>query len=689
MALRHWSRMCCRRRSVVAFAFFFILSVVMISDLPPLPEENHNLSQRSLRSTRRGHHWAPSEPLHPLPLDLHQGTRKKRHAKEPAERQKHQRASSVQHRGSGVHLGAGMVESRWSGGSFQQKEGEGEGGDTGRVQNRRGAIQHREVGIGSQHKEGKHGSGVQHQAEGARIRGKHREDEDLHRVQQINAGVQHNHKRRDTHKASMKSPKGNNTTGVSQRTSESTFHREKWPHPQRTDTRSGRDTIIPIQLPPPRQRSQGANKAEVRVSTQNHPKDLESSKHASSADKRSGEGHAAKAVSPHQAGKGMTRRDPRTQENQEENRKRQSPSLVRMEGNRSSVGAEVEKFSWCEKLSEETFIDRGNRSIRTTAQPLPWLSEDDIRKMELLSSGTVVSKARVPSHGQVLQVGLRNRGASLSGSASQHESHCQQGLCALIKRPDDWYEVFAFHLDRVLGLNRSLPAVSRSFHSDLLPYRYTSGSVRPVVWWDPDIQHLADDDNDQNSFSLTWPQYQALLKAHCGSKGAPSNSSTCIGVHHSEWGRLALFDFLLQVSDRLDRYCCGFEPDPSESCVENLLHVKCRSPKDLVLVHILVRKADPSRLVFIDNAGRPQHPHDNLNLRLVEGIKEFPEKAVAVLQSGCLESMLLRSLYTDREFWESRGGVLGLRPLIHVLQKRGEVLLRHIQDKKLRVSRDA
>ncbi|KAJ8288210.1 hypothetical protein COCON_G00008690 [Conger conger] len=352
------------------------------------------------------------------------------------------------------------------------------------------------------------------------------------------------------------------------------------------------------------------------------------------------------------------------------------------------MGDVVEKFDWCEKLGEETFPEGGTRSIRSAAGPLPWLSEDDIRKMELLSSGTVVSKARVPSHGQVLQVGLRQGGASLGSSPSQHESHCQQGLCALIKRPDDWYEVFAFHLDRVLGLNRSLPTVSRSFHSDLLPYRYTSGSARPVVWWAPDIQHLADDDNDQNSFSLTWPQYQALLKAHCSRKGAPTNSSSCLGVHHSEWGRLALFDFLLQVSDRLDRYCCGFEPDPSESCVENLLHIKCRSPKDLVLVHILVRKGDPSRLVFIDNAGRPQHPHDNLNFRLVEGIKEFPERAVSVLQSGCLESMLLRSLYTDREFWESQGGVLGLRPLIHVLQKRGEVLLHHIQDKKLRLSRD-
>lgn len=47
--------------------------------------------------------------------------------------------------------------------------------------------------------------------------------------------------------------------------------------------------------------------------------------------------------------------------------------------------------------------------------------------------------------------------------------------------------------------------------------------------------------------------------------------------------------FVLQVNDRLDRYCCGFIPDPAELCVENLLYAKCANTKDLLLVHILVR----------------------------------------------------------------------------------------------------
>nr|XP_019946685.1 PREDICTED: protein FAM198A [Paralichthys olivaceus] len=341
-------------------------------------------------------------------------------------------------------------------------------------------------------------------------------------------------------------------------------------------------------------------------------------------------------------------------------RKNQRSLDHRKASSKAEAAVKTDDSSWCQRFTERDFPDRDHRRVRIGPQPLPWLSHDDIQKMELLAGGEVVSKARVPAHGQVLQVALeplahqkeplQMRDSPQHRHGQRHpESHserCQQGRCSLIKRTDDWFEVFAFHLDRVLGLNRSLPAVLRTFHSDILPYRYIRGTPRPVLWWDPDIQHLTDRDNDQNSVPLSWVQYQKLLLLHCG-RDTDLRSAPCVGVHHSEWGRLALFDFLLQV-----------------------------------------RKADPSRLVFIDNAGRPQQSTDNLNFRLVEGIDEFPEKAVSVLQSGCLESLLLRSLYTDREFWDSQGGVSGLRPLIHMVQQRGKILLQHIRDRKLQLKRD-
>ncbi|XP_055359444.1 uncharacterized protein gask1a isoform X2 [Betta splendens] len=347
---------------------------------------------------------------------------------------------------------------------------------------------------------------------------------------------------------------------------------------------------------------------------------------------------------------------------------------------------------WCRNMTEQEFTDSdhgGGIRFSKDLWPLPWFSEDDLRKMGLLAGGEVVSTARVPAHGQVLQVALdppahhQMRNAPGQGPPQTHKERCRQGHCALTKRTEDWFEVFAFHLDRVLGLNRSLPAVLRTFNSDILPYRYTSGAPRPVVWWDPDIQHLSDTDNDQNSIPISWVQYQKLLQVHCGSR-TELRSAPCVGVHHSEWGRLALFDFLLQVNDRLDRYCCGFTPDPADVCVENSLNTKCGNTKELLLVHILVRKGDPSRLVFIDNAGRTQQSSDNLNFRLVEGIDEFPEHAVSLLQSGCLGKLLLCSLHSDKEFWESQGGTTGLRPLINKVEERGKILLQHIRDKKIR-----
>ncbi|XP_029796712.1 Golgi-associated kinase 1A isoform X1 [Suricata suricatta] len=342
-----------------------------------------------------------------------------------------------------------------------------------------------------------------------------------------------------------------------------------------------------------------------------------------------------------------------------------------------SVG-ELQGSVWCKAESPGLLT-----GLRTGGQVPPWLTEHDLQMLQLLAQGEVVGKARVPGHGQVLQVGFSSDGAFQDVSSGL--SHlCSQGLCGLIKRPGDLLEVLAFHVDRVLGLRRSLPAVARNFQSSLLPYRYTDGSTRPIIWWAPDVQHLGDPDDDQNSLSLGWLQYQALLARGCG---WPSQAP-CLGLRHAEWACLALFDFLLQVHDRLDRYCCGFEPEPSDPCVEEGLREKCRNPGELRLVHILVRSSDPSRLVYIDNAGDLQHPEDKLNFRLLEGIDGFPESAVKVLASGCLQNVLLASLQTDPVFWQSQGGRQGLRQVLRTLERRGQVLLEHIQKHNLTLFKD-
>lgn len=202
------------------------------------------------------------------------------------------------------------------------------------------------------------------------------------------------------------------------------------------------------------------------------------------------------------------------------------------------------------RLQQEQASGRSRKQRGMERDTAPWLSADDLQKMWLLSSGQVVSKTRVPAHGQIMRVRLRAVGdakgdAKGNISAASPEGNCQDGSCGLIKRPGDLYEVLAFHLDRVLGLNRSLPAVARRFSSRLLPYSYTDGALRPIIWWAPDLQHLEDANNDQNSCALGWLQYQEMLQPHRPMLVA--RDAPCSSIPHSEWSRLALFDFLLQV----------------------------------------------------------------------------------------------------------------------------------------------
>lgn len=93
-------------------------------------------------------------------------------------------------------------------------------------------------------------------------------------------------------------------------------------------------------------------------------------------------------------------------------------------------------------------------------------------------------------------------------------------------------------------------------------------------------------------------------------------------------------------------------------------------------------------MVYIDNAGNLQHPEDKLNFRLLEGIDGFPESAVKVLASGCLQNLLFKSLQMDQVFWESQGGAAGLKHVLETLESRGQILLRHIKKHNLTLFRD-
>ncbi|XP_061690826.1 Golgi-associated kinase 1B [Syngnathoides biaculeatus] len=290
-------------------------------------------------------------------------------------------------------------------------------------------------------------------------------------------------------------------------------------------------------------------------------------------------------------------------------------------------------------------------SIRIYSRtPPPWLSARDVATMRALAGAKVlrVQQARGAPWPLLLFEG--------TGPGEPNAA------CGLARAPGDSAEVFAFHLDRVLGLNRTLPAVSRK-----LAFLH-NGQPSPVAAWESSL--------DPDGVSLTWAEYQRSLRQRCWIRNvAPKPGSGCSAVHHYEWSKVALFDFLLQIHNRLDPSCCGFSPREQDECREPGRRFECTRGDDVRLANVARRRHDPRRLVLTVNKGHFDRGEDNLDFRVLEGIKELPESAVAVLRSGKLREKLLQSLFLDRTYWESRGGRPGIDELIDVIERRARILL--------------
>ncbi|XP_074530495.1 Golgi-associated kinase 1B [Halichoeres trimaculatus] len=320
-------------------------------------------------------------------------------------------------------------------------------------------------------------------------------------------------------------------------------------------------------------------------------------------------------------------------------------------------------------------------SIRIYSQRAPpWLSTQDVTAMRFLADAKVLRVKEV-SHGDSSSFLIfeGETGDSLTDQKYTERHDVCGGRCGVINSPVDNTEVFAFHLDRVLGLNRTLPAVSRKFSF------LHDGQPCPVVSWDASIypEGLA---AGSSAVRLTWGEYQSSLKQRCWLKNiTPKPDSGCSSVHHYEWSKLALFDFLLQINSRLDQSCCGFRPRLEDVCVKLRRHAECVDQKHTQLANIVHRGHDPRHLVFTNNKGFFDRNEDNLDFRLLEGIKELPELAVSVLRSRKLREKLLQSLFLDQTYWESQGGRQGIDKLIDVIERRAKVLLTYINAHGIKV----
>lgn len=333
------------------------------------------------------------------------------------------------------------------------------------------------------------------------------------------------------------------------------------------------------------------------------------------------------------------------------------------------------------KSHRDAQADSHISSIRIYSQRAPpWLSPQDVRAMRFLADAEVL-RIREVSHRDsqsFLIFEVEKSVSPINQKHSQLKDTCG-GQCGVIHSPVDTTEVFAFHLDRVLGLNRTLPAVSRKFSF------LHDGQPCPVVSWDASLypEGLA---AGRSMVRLTWGAYQSSLKQRCWHKNiSPKPDSGCSTVHHYEWSKLALFDFLLQIHNRLDQSCCGFRPRLEDECVVLGHHADCRDQSHIQLTNIMHRGHDPRHLVFTNNKGFFDRNEDNLDFRLLEGIKELPEQAVSVLRSKRLREKLLQSLFLDETYWESQGGRQGIDKLIDVIERRAKVLLTYINAHGIKV----
>lgn len=114
-------------------------------------------------------------------------------------------------------------------------------------------------------------------------------------------------------------------------------------------------------------------------------------------------------------------------------------------------------------------------SIRIYSQKAPpWFSPEDVKAMRFLADAKVVRMKKMP-HEDFSSLLTFESKAGGNHKLLEGSNLCG-GQCGVIGSPVDNTEVFAFHLDRVLGLNRTLPAVSRKFsflygrsHNKILP----------------------------------------------------------------------------------------------------------------------------------------------------------------------------------------------------------------------------
>ncbi|XP_071843731.1 Golgi-associated kinase 1B-like isoform X2 [Apostichopus japonicus] len=307
------------------------------------------------------------------------------------------------------------------------------------------------------------------------------------------------------------------------------------------------------------------------------------------------------------------------------------------------------------------------RTIQFYAQP-PWLNNRDVGIMRLLSEGVVQRRIGL-SQNRSTEYLLYLENVTEDGTHLENNSvpvRIRTCVDAISLSCKEWPRVLAFHLDRIVGLNRVVPAAGRYF-TELYSTTIHEGSTETAVWFPADLpaKQYGDD-------SLEATRYVKKKFWRFSDRQKWSLVDECAKNVEGEKVRMAVFLFLLQIKEKQLQECFKYPANHSHAPKHQdpASHLSCRNTFWGSGMRLTGQTwcLPPLGVNIIDT--------ENFNYTVLESIQSFPSDILEIIRSNKLRQHLLQSLFVDRIFWESQGARKGIENIIHVIDKRSKALLK-------------